>query len=1043
MTQTEIFTPQLVLTEALKELRSRKQWVCWKLENRKGKLTKSPYRVNGFQASSTDSRTWTTHEIAEKTYKNARNEEGKPTYTGTGFVFNDDYTGIDLDHCVDEYGNIAHWAEEILDQLNSYAEFSPSGTGIHILTRALLPEVEKVNKEGETIKSRPGRKVPLKDENHPKAAIEMYCQGRFFTVTGHHVSGTPATIEARQDQVNVLHQRMEQLSKRTEIDTQDTTTVRPLGPVDLSDEQLLEKAKAAKNGSIFTDLWEGRTSTYNNDHSAADQALCNLLAFWTGKDATRIDHLFRKSGLYREEKWERNARSGETYGEGTISRAIASCQEVYTGNITDVQNVHGQTKPRNKAIRNELQLPQIVIGEQLRVTRDETIQILSEAHAQRPTLFTYQSTVSKIERDEVGRPIVMQLGVAGLRNELTDIADFFQYRKAKGDEWELKDIAPPKELAEQILALAPSKWKLPTLKGVVETPVCRPDGSILDQPGYDPATKLYYVASPTMRKCRVPEHPTQADAIQAMNYIQQVYDDFIWEGQADRANATGLLFTPFIRHAVPKDIPLALIDANNPGTGKGLITGIVAGVAIGERPSVMRAEHDDTEWKKTIIAKLLQAPSLVVIDNIRGVLESASLEMMLTGDAIEGRILGYSKMAKVKNQATWMATGNNLLIGGDLPRRCYRIRLLSLTAKPEERDDFKISDLEAWVLEHRIELITAILTVIRAWYLAGKPKDSRVPKLASFTDWAQTIGGILHFSGVEGFQQNRDELRSRNNDEAIEWEAFLSSWYETFGTAWKSSEELTTAIDTRDENTPWHQPPANPLFETLPKPLKTAFTEKRKSFVVALPIQLQKRVQTVYGLAGYRIEKQQNRHKKTNEWRVVRVVAGGQTNPTQGEKNLMHASENYAGKDDELNPPQPPAERKAKVGSNGFRPSSNGHSHESDLRGVQANNEEISVGPDESEIFSTPSTLSEKIDHLLTEVERARKLSTQPALLAKNFVEAFCAQPGCHLKLENNQIKIGVPQEMSDEEFEHIYEIVEEYGREMVPFISETVQVQQ
>jgi putative DNA primase/helicase len=145
------------------ELLARPQWVCWCYETTKqGKLTKVPYNARtGQKASTTNPATWSTYEQAF----DARSQDH---YDGVGFVFNNDYTGIDLDHCIDEEtGKPNAWAQSIIDHINSYTELSPSGTGVHIIARGTIPSGVK----------RPG--------------IEMYSCGRFFTMTGDRLEGYP------------------------------------------------------------------------------------------------------------------------------------------------------------------------------------------------------------------------------------------------------------------------------------------------------------------------------------------------------------------------------------------------------------------------------------------------------------------------------------------------------------------------------------------------------------------------------------------------------------------------------------------------------------------------------------------------------------------------------------------------------------------------------------------------------------------------------------------------------------------------------------
>jgi putative DNA primase/helicase len=141
------------------ELRQRRQWLVWKLEERDGKLTKVPYIAGGVgRAKSTDLLTWRTFEEAVQALETGR-------YSGVGFAFcsADPFVGVDLDNCRDpETGKIAEWAQKIIDSFTDIVllEASPSGRGVHLITRGVC-------KDGVNTKS-----------------VEVYGQDRFFTVTG-------------------------------------------------------------------------------------------------------------------------------------------------------------------------------------------------------------------------------------------------------------------------------------------------------------------------------------------------------------------------------------------------------------------------------------------------------------------------------------------------------------------------------------------------------------------------------------------------------------------------------------------------------------------------------------------------------------------------------------------------------------------------------------------------------------------------------------------------------------------------------------------
>ena len=283
-------------------LRDLRQWLCWRSEERDGKPTKIPYSpTTGQRASSMKPETWTGYEEAVRACK----EHG---YGGVGFVFTpgDDLCGVDLDGCLDpETGEIEAWAQEVVEKLDSYTEISPSGTGVHILIRGELPA---------------GR--------NRKGKFEAYDRGRYFSVTGKHLSGTPKSIESRQEELHGVVQRVFG-SEAPESANGHTKPVAASESVDngLSEAEIVEKAASSRNGEKFRRLWSGDTTDYGS-HSEADLAFCGMLAFWTGGDAARIDALFRQSRLYRK-KWDR-----QDYRNRTITEALSGKTEFYKAPLT-------------------------------------------------------------------------------------------------------------------------------------------------------------------------------------------------------------------------------------------------------------------------------------------------------------------------------------------------------------------------------------------------------------------------------------------------------------------------------------------------------------------------------------------------------------------------------------------------------------------------------------------------------------------------------------------------------------------------------------
>lgn len=291
------------------ELRALPQWVCHRYPN---KMPLSPFPDGNGRLSPADCRspaTWGTFEDACRAVE-------RYGAKGLGIQLGRGICGVDIDHCVED-GELNALAREFLSALGSYAELSPSGTGVHILCKGSLP-------------AREGRKVPA-------LGLEMYDTGRYFTVTGNPIcdeDGRPYPLRDCTEALARLHETYfprrapEQMRLAPEPSAAFRgNDARTVGNVrDLSDEELLRIAFRAKNGDEIERLYRGDWAPPQYpSQSEADFALVNRLAFWCNGDKERIDRLFRASGLYRK-KWDRSVGGGRTYGEYTIDRAVRQLQ---------------------------------------------------------------------------------------------------------------------------------------------------------------------------------------------------------------------------------------------------------------------------------------------------------------------------------------------------------------------------------------------------------------------------------------------------------------------------------------------------------------------------------------------------------------------------------------------------------------------------------------------------------------------------------------------------------------------------------------------
>ncbi|UKS40563.1 phage/plasmid primase, P4 family [Bacillus sp. Man122] len=277
------------------ELKNAPQWILWRSEERNGKKTKVPYQIDGSMAQSSNKRTWSTFATIMKFF----NEQ---EYDGIGFMFSKDdpFIGIDIDHCVKD-GVLSPFAQEIIQTISSYTEYSPSGEGVHIIAKGKLP-----------------LRGPGTGRKNIDKGLEVYRHGRYFTFTGNSLDVGP--VQERSEEIKSIFDKY--LTEKEEVRPASTRSQSTSDISNLSNKEIWERMFNSKNGKSIQDLFNGQL--INGDHSSTDMALCNHLAFWTDKDASKMDSMFRESSLFRE-KWDRqHSADGATYGEMTIAAAIYS-----------------------------------------------------------------------------------------------------------------------------------------------------------------------------------------------------------------------------------------------------------------------------------------------------------------------------------------------------------------------------------------------------------------------------------------------------------------------------------------------------------------------------------------------------------------------------------------------------------------------------------------------------------------------------------------------------------------------------------------------
>jgi hypothetical protein len=392
-----------------------------------------------------------------------------------------------------------------------------------------------------------------------------------------------------------------------------------------------------------------------------------------------------------------------------------------------------------------------------------------------PRIFIRSGGLVRVIQDEKGTPSIQICDPDILKHILERAADFAKFR---GDGSE-KAISPPMELVKDILAN--TDWSgFPAIEGIVEAPVILTDGSVTASPGYYPALRMLYFPSPDLQLPDIPDKPGHKEITGAVNLLREIFVDFPFENEASRTNAIAALMTAVLRPVIPSFVPLALIDKPQQGAGASLMTDVIAMVATGRSAAKMTAPTDESEWRKTITARLSQGQGLFVIDNIDRRLVTSSLASVLTSETWNDRVLGQSATITLTNHAVFIANGINVETGADIARRVYWIRVDPKQARPDQRTDFIHPDLLQWVKHERGRILAAILTLTRAWIQAGSPAPAGIPQMGSFEKWRGMIGGIMGVAGVPGFLGNLEQFRERSDALTSQWDSFLQALKEQF-----------------------------------------------------------------------------------------------------------------------------------------------------------------------------------------------------------------------------------------------------------------------
>lgn len=338
-----------------------------------------------------------------------------------------------------------------------------------------------------------------------------------------------------------------------------------------------------------------------------------------------------------------------------------------------------------------------------------------------------------------GRYVITPLKSSTLSSRLSVDAAWKSY---KDGAW--KSVLPPDKVVSAVID--EGQWpNVRPLVGVISAPTLRPDGTVLQQRGYDPSTGLLYIPSTTYPV--VDDKPTRDQCMYHLGALAEVARDFPFHKRHHFSAWLAGLLTCVARPAIDGPCPLFAVDATTRGTGKTRLVQATSRLAFGQDVAAFSQPEDEDEIRKRITSILYQGDAIVLIDNVAKALGGAALDAVLTSTTWADRQLGSTATIKVPNLAVWWATGNNIALQGDLARRTVQIRLESPMENPEERTEFLHPDLLSWIERERNRLIVNALSILRGYFVAGKPGKTNI--WGSFESWSSLIPNVLRWLDLE------------------------------------------------------------------------------------------------------------------------------------------------------------------------------------------------------------------------------------------------------------------------------------------------------
>jgi putative DNA primase/helicase len=509
---------------------------------------------------------------------------------------------------------------------------------------------------------------------------------------------------------------------------------------------------ASEGDKEALDLWDDWCATSNKYNQAT------TAKHWEGfrrspphsiTDGTLI-HLVREA--LDDPYWQPPSRFGHEPDDGSIN---------YDPNVDEGDDPNSQTAtPASKDKRPGINC----IKGKRHIIVDKAEELLVEAKVpiyQRSGILVTPKLEPMKDREGkmVNTMVLTPVTVDGLQTEMTRV---IQWRKTKilKNKITYEFVDAPTEYVSAILA-PDRNWSFPRIAGILTAPTLRPDGSLLDTPGYDEATGLYLVDT-GWGKIELKDEPTKQDALASLERVHSLLSDIPFRGNlvegadgfwyneiydrskpnVSRSVAVSTLTTPVIMPLIGKP-PAHICIAPEYGSGKTYTDDLAYNLLCGFNCPVTNASVSNEELTKVLDSHAIKGAPFICLDNATQSINNVRLSQILSQDLVEARMLGLSKTLVLAYDPFVAINGNNVPSDKDMVRRSVTTYLDAQIERPELRY-FKIDNRKN-IRENRGAFISDVLTMVRAYIVAGMP--NKVRRLASFEGWSDYVASMLVWLG--------------------------------------------------------------------------------------------------------------------------------------------------------------------------------------------------------------------------------------------------------------------------------------------------------